>query len=129
MLLRPPIATRRRVSGRVASAPLVIRLKATLSALLLVVAFALVGCASDQYSVIFVENQTQAVLDVFLVPVGETDGSEVIMDIEPGTEYPYSDIAEGCSDRLQLLAMDQGGVVIARSPMPLCRPSRWVIER
>jgi len=96
----------------------------------LMLCLAMVGCgASDQYSVIWVENQTDAVVDVFLVRVGESGGSIVIHDLNPGMEYGYSDIAEGCNDDLQLLAKDLTGTVISRSPTPLCRPSRWAIDQ
>ena len=91
---------------------------------------ALVGCASDQYPVIFLENHTDSVVDVYMVRVGEFDFSSrspIVRDIDPGSSYPWSNIAEGCTD-VQLVALDQRGAEIARSPTPVCRPSTWVID-
>jgi hypothetical protein len=89
----------------------------------------LAGCfATDQYPVISIENRTETTVDVFMVEVGESDGSRVISGIEPGTSYPFSNIAEGCSD-IEFVAKDESGIVVARSPTPVCRPSTWVVER
>jgi hypothetical protein len=106
-----------------------IRRIASTSALVLVMCVALAGCfSSDNVSIIWIENRTDTVVDVFLVRVGESDGSH-IADVQPGLGYSYFDIAEGCHDDFQLVAKDDDGVTIARSSPPLCRPSTWGIER
>jgi hypothetical protein len=100
-----------------------------LAAVPLVVGVVLSGCfASDQYTVIQIENRTDTTIDIFLVtPSGDPNGSQVLTAVEPGTAYPYSNIAEGCSDA-QLVAKDDTGRVVGLSPTPLCRPSTWVID-
>jgi hypothetical protein len=107
-----------------------IRRIASTSALVLAMCVALVGCfVSDNHSIIWIENRTDTVVGVFLVRVGESDGSYIARAVQPGLGYSYFDIAEGCHDDLQLVAKDDDGVTIARSSPPLCRPSTWVIER
>ena len=63
---------------------------------------------------------------MFLVTELAPEGISVLTGIAPGASYPYSNIAEGCSDA-QLAAKDGSGTIIARSPKPICRPSVWVI--
>ena len=99
------------------------------SALVLLLCVALVGCfGTDHPSIIWIENHTDTVVDVFLVRVGEADGGRVALDVQPGLGYSYFDLAEGCHDVFQLVARDANGVEIARSSPPVCRPSTWVIE-
>ena len=110
-----------------------IRRLTSTSALVVAMCAALVGCfGSNHPSIIWIENRTDTVVDVFLVRVGESDGSHVgrvALDVQPGLGYSYFDIAEGCHDEFQLVAKDDDGVTIARSSPPVCRPSTWVIER
>jgi hypothetical protein len=106
-----------------------IRRIASTSALVVVLCIALVGCYSNEPSIIWIENHTDTVVDVFLVRVGESDGSRVTGDVQPGFGYSYFDIAEGCNDDFYLVAKDDEGVSIAQSSPPLCRPSTWLIER
>jgi hypothetical protein len=108
-----------------------IRRIASTSALVMVMCIALVGCFgfSHEPSIIWIENQTDTVVDVFLVRVGELDGSRIAHDVQPGLGYSYFDIAEGCNDDFYLVAKDDDGVTIALSSPPVCRPSTWVIER
>jgi hypothetical protein len=110
-----------------------IRRIASTSALVMVLCVALVGCfGSNHPSIIWIENRTDTVVDVFLVRVGESDSrpaADVAHDVQPGQGYSYFDIAEGCNDDFYLVAKDAGGVTIARSSPPVCRPSTWVIER
>jgi hypothetical protein len=102
---------------------------ASTGALLVALCLAVAGCfPSDQYSVISIENRTETTVDVFMVEVGQSDGSRVVSGIEPGTSYPFSNIVEGCSD-VELVAKDESGAEVARSPTPVCRPSTWVVER
>jgi hypothetical protein len=107
-----------------------IRRVASTSALVMVLCLALVGCVtSDNHSIIWIENRTDTVVDVFMVGVGESDfNSRIITGIDPGLGYSWFDIREGCTD-IQFVAKDKSGAVIARSPTPVCRPSTWVIER
>lgn len=111
-----------------------IRRIASTSALVIVMCIALVGCFgfSNEPSIVWIENQTDTVVDVFLVRVGEPDDSpmfDIANDVQPGLGYSYFDIAEGCNDDFYLVAKDDDGVTIARSSPPVCRPSTWVIER
>ena len=109
-----------------------IRRIASMTALVVVCA-ALAGCfGSDNVSIIWIENRTDTVVDVFLVRVDDSDGSSVgrvALDVQPGLGYSYFDIAEGCHDEFYLLAKDDDGITIARSSPPVCRPSTWVVER
>jgi hypothetical protein len=106
-----------------------IRRIASTSALVMVMCVALVGCfVSDNHSIIWIENRTDTVVSVYMVGVGESDfSSRIIAAIDPGLGYSWFDIAEGCT-AVQLVAKDESGAVIARSPTPVCRPSTWVIE-
>ncbi len=81
------------------------------------------GCfPSDQYSVIQIENRTDAPVDIFLLRNGDPVGSQILSGVAPGTSYPFSNIAEGCTE-VQFVAKDAAGTVISRSPTPVCRPS------
>jgi hypothetical protein len=102
------------------------RRKPLVAALLLAVSL-VSGCGSDAFPVVRVVNHTGMAVDVLMVPVGGSDGSVILTDLKPGSEIGYDRIAKGCS-QVQLVAEDSRGVVIARSPSPLCNPSTWVIE-
>jgi hypothetical protein len=97
------------------------------AALLLAMLVLVTGCASDNFPVVRVVNHTSVAVDVQLVPVDGSDGSVILKDLKPGGEVGYSRIASGCS-AVQLVAKDPQGLVIARSPSPVCNPSTWVIE-
>lgn len=84
---------------------------------------------SDQHPVIFITNGTDSTVDVALVREGDSAGSTVTSELQPGAGYSYDFIAEGCSDSMQLIALDAQGTVVARSGPPVCRPSTWVFQR
>ena len=110
-----------------------IRRIASTGVLVIMMCVGLVGCfGSNEGSIIWIENRTDTVVDVFLVRVDDVAGrpvADVANDVQPGLGYSYSNIAEGCHDELYLLAKNDDGVAIARSSPPVCRPSTWVIER
>jgi hypothetical protein len=96
---------------------------------LLLVAVIVTGCvASDNYPVIWIENQTDVTVEISLAQVGATDGFATVWTaLDPGKGVSYADVAQGCNDHLELVAEDPAGIVIARTS-PVCRPSAWVIE-
>ena len=67
------------------------------------------------------------VVDVFIAPVGASDGSLVWTGLTPGQGVGYDRIPRGCSE-VEFIAKDGTGTLVARSPSPVCRPSVWVIR-
>jgi len=84
------------------------------------------GCASDDHPIVWIENQTNVAVDVYLGPVGASDGGLIEAGLPPGLGVSYDRLG-GCAD-LELIAKDPSGTVIARSASPVCRPSTWVIK-
>jgi hypothetical protein len=87
-------------------------------------AVTLAGCASDNHPVLFIENATNSTVDVVFV---SDDGEFVATrDLEPGTEYPYSNMAR-CLDAT-LIARTPDGREVDRIAGPFCRPGEVVID-
>jgi hypothetical protein len=85
------------------------------------------GCALDSFPVVRIVNHSDVNVVVSMATVDGSAESVIVPGLKPGTEIGFDRIAKGCS-QVQLVAKDSNGVVIARSPSPVCNPSTWVIE-
>lgn len=99
------------------------RRPALVSAPLLAVALLLAGCASDQYPVFEVRNETGQVIDVI---IRYAAGDVPVFDgLEPGQSIGHSRMGD-CDDGIAI-AFDQSGRELGRTGPPVCRPSVWVV--
>ena len=84
---------------------------------------AVTGCASDNYPVVDVQNDSGEPVRVVM----RYSGGDVVVteNLPPGLSYPHSEM--GTCDDATLIAFDLDGTEIARKEGPICRPSTWVI--
>jgi hypothetical protein len=89
-----------------------------------------IACGTvDDHPVIEIDNQSGQTVDILLVADADPSNPVVVInDLEDGTSFAYDRVQTDQCTQGHLIARNAGGVEIAVSQGPLCRPSKWTIE-
>lgn len=99
-----------------------------MTALAILLTSLIAACGSDNHPVIVIENHLATPVTVLFVNSAGQERS-LVDTIPPGRAYSVDVFpTDTCTDG-ELVARDNAtGDEVARSPGPVCRPSRWVIQ-